>query len=691
MRRFAVPFMITLLLPLVSMTQERINTETPPVGLVKPLDVPVAWKDVRTLVIRSGDQRQTSFYLEDIVTGKRIPTENPGLWRADTTRYGLDDQALNPVRSPDGKYVAYTMNNDLYAKELATGKVRRFTHDGSKTILNGYASWVYYEEILGRSSNYRSFWWSPDSRRIAFFRCDDTHVSMFPIYVADGQYGYLEETRYPKAGGENPQVKIGFVTIEDQEGIVWADFNPVEDQYFGQPFWTPDGTALLVQWMNRDQNTLKLYSVDPLDGSGKIIYREDQPAWLEWISEPVFWGNGVLMVRDFESWQQIYFCSLDGKDLRKLTEGRNWGMILHGTDPRGDYLFFSARREISTRSDVYRIPLSGTKRKKDPSIRRLTTGEYHNTNVLFSPDSRNFTVLCSNVSTPSRSLLYNVDKGLVRQLGDSRGDVYDLEMERGNVPVSEVHFLTTEDGFTIPAIITWPIDMEKGKKYPVLVNVYGGPNNGSVMDRWVSPASKYHWARKGVIQITMDHRGSGHCGKKGLDMMHRNLGKWEIHDYKLWIDYLRSLGCADNHRTGITGYSYGGYVTALAVCTAGDYFQYGIAGAGVYDWDFYDTHYTERFMDTPQDNPEGYRNASVLGHCGTYGTFGPSVLFITHGTSDDNVHFQNAMRLVDELMKKNKHFRLMMYPAARHGYRGYQGTFSKAEEIAFWTHYLLEE
>ena len=189
----------------------------------------------------------------------------------------------------------------------------------------------------------------------------------------------------------------------------------------------------------------------------------------------------------------------------------------------------------------------------------------------------------------------------------------------------------------------------------------------------------------------MDHRGSGHCGKRGLDMMYRNLGKWEVHDYKLWIDYLREKGCADPGKVGITGYSYGGYVTALAVCTAGDYFPYGIAGAGVYDWMFYDTHYTERFMDTPEDNPEGYKNGSVLEQCGTYGSFGPSVLMITHGTSDDNVHFQNAMRLTGELMKTNKHFRFMMYPGQRHGYRGYQGTFSAAEEMAFWTRYLLGE
>lgn len=691
MRRILLPVIFSLVIPLILLGQERVIPETPPSGLVKPMEHPVLWKDHRTLLLRSADQQMSRFICEDIHTGKRTVTDDAGWSPADHSGYGLDIQAKNPTLSPDGKYVAYTLDNDLYAKKLETGEVRRFTFDGSPTVLNGYASWVYYEEILGRSSNYRSFWWSPDSRRLAFFRCDDSYVPMFPIYVAEGQHGYLEETRYPKAGDENPQVKIGIVSVDKGSSIHWADFDPADDQYFGQPFWTPGGESLLVQWMNRDQNLLLLYSVDLPDGTKKLIYREEQATWLDWISEPLFTSAGILMVRDHESWQQVYLCSLDGKELRKLTDGMNWGVTLHGTDPGHKNLFFSARREISTRSDVYMVPLGKDNKGKQPVIRRLTVGELHNTNVLFSPDYRHFTVMASNVSTPSRSMLYAVDKGLLRILGDSRGESYDALVAAGNVPQQEVHFITTEDGFTIPAIITWPLDREEGKKYPVLVNVYGGPDNGSVMDRWIAPATRYHWARKGVIQITMDHRGSGHCGKRGLDMMYRNLGKWEVHDYKLWIDYLREKGCADPGKVGITGYSYGGYVTALAVCTAGDYFPYGIAGAGVYDWMFYDTHYTERFMDTPEDNPEGYKNGSVLEQCGTYGSFGPSVLMITHGTSDDNVHFQNAMRLTGELMKTNKHFRFMMYPGQRHGYRGYQGTFSAAEEMAFWTRYLLGE
>lgn len=202
MKRLAVSFFLILTMPLQPYAQERFPLEISPGGLVKPLDTPISWKDKRTLLLRSGNQQEAAYFQEDIVTGKRLRTEGPSFPAEGSSNYVLQENAINPTLSPDGRYVAYTVDNDLYATELTSGKVIRFTHDGNKTILNGRASWVYYEEILGRSSNYRSFWWSPDSRRIAFFRSDDTNVPMFPIYVANEQHGFLEETRYPKAGDE---------------------------------------------------------------------------------------------------------------------------------------------------------------------------------------------------------------------------------------------------------------------------------------------------------------------------------------------------------------------------------------------------------------------------------------------------------------------------------------------------------
>ncbi len=669
---------------------QKAIAQTLPEGAVQPCPTPVRWEDNVTLLMTDGNRENMKCYKENIVSGVREDAEMP-VPALEKLNVELPDGAQNPQLSPDGAYVAYTLQNDLYSKEVATGKIIRYTHDGSEVILNGWASWVYYEEILGRPSKYCSFWWSPDSRHLAFFRCDDTQVPMFPIYVAEGQHGYVERTRYPAAGDPNPEVRVGIVPAAGGN-VVWAQFDSKDDQYFGTPFWAPDGKNLWLQWMNRGQDHLKLYTINPADGSKTMVYEEKTETWLDWVANPIFMEKGFLMVRDFEKWQQVYLCPWDGSAITRLTDGRNWGLSIIGTDPKTNTLYYSARAEISTRNDVYGVALPNGKKSWKPAPKRLTSGDYNYTGVLFSPDYKYFVASYSNVSTPTEVGLFNVKKGKVRVLGSARGPKYDQLTALGDIPQTTLHFITTEDGFTIPATITLPLHMDKSKKYPVIVSIYGGPDAGTVMDRWSNPAGAYKWASEGVIQINMDHRGSGHCGKAGMDMMHRDLGHWEINDYKLWIDYLRRIAPVNEDKVGITGYSYGGYISAYAVITAGDYFQYGIAGAGVHDWSLYDTHYGERFMDTPQDNPKGYASSSVIQNADKYNTYGKkSVLCITHGTSDDNVHFQNSVQLVDALMKTGKHFEFMIYPAARHGYRSYQSDFSDAEDDAFWTRYLLED
>lgn len=671
-----------------------------PQGLTQSCPTPSGWKDAKTFTLFNGDYRNPTYFEENVETGARVQVEGtnpmaraprPAGGAQGQSPYGLEADAKNPTLSPDNAWVAYTLNNDLYAKELATNKVVRYTFDGSETTLNGWASWVYYEEILGRGSRYRSFWWSPDSRHLAFFRCDDQKVPMFPIYVADGQHGYTERTRYPKAGDPNPEVKIGIVPVAGG-AVTWADFNEKDDQYFGTPFWTPTGDALWVQWMNRDQDHLILYSVAPADGSKKKVYEEQVDTWLDWVGNPLFVDKGFLMVRDFEKWQQVYLCPWDGSAATRLTSGNNWGLRILAVDTKTQTLFYSARKEISTHNDIYSVSMVPSKKKTEPAPKRLTEGDYNFSGAQFSPDYKYFTVSYSNVSTPTVSALFSVKKGLVRILGDQKGPEYDRQMELGNVPVTEIHYITTADGFTIPATITYPLHMDKSKTYPVIVSIYGGPDAGTVMDSWTNPERVYSWAKEGVIQIAMDHRGSGHCGKLGMDMMHRDLGHWEINDYKLWIDYFASIAPINRNKVGITGFSYGGYISAYAVITAGDYFQYGLAGAGVHDWSLYDSHYGERFMDLPKDNPEGYKTSSVVQNAQKYGTYDKeTVLYMTHGTSDDNVHYQNSMQLVKALMQTGHHFQFMIYPGERHGYGGFQGQFFSKENEAFWRRYLLDQ
>lgn len=658
-----------------------------------PVPVPVAWEDATHYRVNKGNGMTPGTFVVDLKTGREQPYEAPA--DAYSVKIVNDDiyyvaagrerrltqtpeAEKNPTLSPDGRWVAFTRGGDLYAIRLADGREIRYTHDGTDLILNGWASWVYYEEILGRASRYRSFWWSPDSRTLAFFRADDTDVPMFPIYNSKGKHGFLERTHYPKAGDPNPRVRVGLVAVEGGK-VVWADFNEKDDQYFGRPFWRPDGSQLLVQWMNRDQNNLKLYAIDPADGTKKEIYDEKQPTWIDWIGDLTWLKDGFLMVRDFDGWQQIYYHLADGRLKAQLTDGKLWNTRIVRADEKNRTVYFTSNAEIPTRTDFYAVRFDGS------GMRRLTSGDYTYTNICLSPDNRRFLCCYSNVSTPTRMALIDVKNGKVKDLADAKGAAF----ERYQLALPEMVWMKTDDGFDLPATVIWPLHIEPGKKYPVIISIYGGPNAGTVFDSWKGIGINQWWAKEGVIQIAIDHRGSGKCGKNGLNFMHRNLGKWEMADYTAWVKWLCEKTFVDPARIGITGGSYGGYITAFALTYGSDYFKYGIANFGVMDWALYDSHYTERYMDSPADNPEGYTFNSVMTHAARYKGGDHSMLRIVHGTMDDNVHMQNSIQLIDTLQNLDKPFEFMLYPGERHGWRGAKAVHLKHDNYRFWYHYLL--
>lgn len=592
---------------------------------------------------------------------------------------------VNPTYSPDSTRIAYTLNNDLYSIEVRTGEIVRHTWDGSELILNGYASWVYYEEIFGRPSKYRAFWWSPDSKILAYYRFDNSKVPMFPIYLPDGHHGHLNQTRYPKAGDNNPEVKIGFVSAGGGE-TVWADFNPKIDQYFGTPFWSGDGTKLMVSWMDRAQDNLELFSVNPLTGSKVSVYKEHQKSWIDWMDGMLFTSEGIYIVRDFTGWQQIYFLSYDGKKFQQQTTGQNWGVnLLKIVDKK--YLFFTARRETSIRTDIYRLNL------KTKDIERVSYGDLNFTEVSVSDDGRTVRAKASNSHTPTQlveikiPVLGGLNKKDIQILSDSKGP----EFSKYALAMPEIVYIPTRDGVSLPALVTWPVDFDKNKKYPVKAYLYGGPDNPQVIDRWrgISMSTQW-WANHGVIQIVIDTRCSGHYGKKGVELCYRNLGVQELKDFIDDIKFFRGFSFVDENKIGVEGFSFGGTMTTLCVTEGSDYFKYGIAGGGVYDWSLYDTHYGERYMDRPQDNEGGYDSSRVLDRLSNYKGDKTNMLRITHGTGDDNVHFQNTLQLIDRLQKEHKDFELMIYPGGMHGYRGDQGIHSSMQDYKFWYRYLLD-
>jgi dipeptidyl-peptidase 4 len=590
------------------------------------------------------------------------------------------EKEVNPTLSPDQQYVAFTRKNDLYTIHLDSRKEQRLTADGSDLILNGYASWVYYEEILGRPTRYRSFWWSPDSKSIAFMRMDDTRVPMFPIYYETGQHGGLENTRYPKAGDPNPTVKIGVVSPAGGS-IAWADFDEQADQYFGMPYWRPDGQALWVQWMNRNQDTLKICEVNLRNGSRKTLYEETQETWVDLDDQggrisflqktPAF-----ILKSDKDGWENLYLHNMDGSLKSRLTEGKFWATSIEHIDEAKKVLFFTARHENSTRTDLYRVGLDGK------NLQRLTFGEFtHRTNL--SPNGSFFLTQYSNSITPDRLAVVDGKGKMVKELGDSKGPGFD-EYELAKTEILRVK---SEDGlYDLPLRITWPLDYDPAKKYPVIINIYGGPNAGTVRDGWQYNGQQQWWASEGLVQVAIDHRASGHFGKNGVNYMHRNLGVWELKDYTTVVKWLHTKGI-DAERVCISGFSYGGYMTCLALTAGADYFTHGLAGGSVTDWQLYDTHYTERFMDTPQDNPSGYKQGAVLTHTGKY----KGLLRIYHGTMDDNVHLQNSLQLVKKLQESKRHFEFMVYPGGRHGWGGPQSAHSTNENNSFIYRNLLKK
>jgi len=575
---------------------------------------------------------------------------------------------VNPSYSPDSTKIAFTRDNDLYVADVATEAETRLTFDGTELILNGYASWVYYEEILGRQSNYKSFWWSPDSKKIGFYRYDNSGVNMFPIFSPFGQDGKLTQTRYPKAGETNPSVKVGIISLEDG-GTVWADFDYGQDQYFGIPFWSKDSREFYVAREPRRQNTLDLYAVDASDGSKRQVYHEEYPTWLDWIENMIFTDNGFYMARNFETgWEQIYFLGFDGK-LKRLTDGKNWAVSLLRADEKTGDLWFLAKRDSRVNTALYRLDRKGR-------VVTLTDPEMNLTKVKFSEDGKTFDADLSTASVPTRTVRCDSRKGYAA--GFETVAPPDPKFVLSELPSPQLVRIEN-DGFDLYGLISYPRGFDPTKKYPVVMQLYGGPGTPYVRNSWRNRDSKDDWCfENGIIYIVVDPRSSGENGRRGMDQAFRQMTVVELQDYIAWAKWLKGFDYVT--KIGVEGFSFGGTTTAMLVLRWPEYFCCGIAGGGVYDWMLYDSHYTERFMDTPQDNPEGYESARVLNYvnenCGR--------LMLTHGTGDDNVHFQNTLQMIDALQKGKVQFDLMIYPDGMHGYRGAQQEHSLDSDHAFW-------
>lgn len=612
-----------------------------------------------------------------------ISVRDRDLWAFDTqtgTTRALTATAgeeRNPRLSPNGAFVAYTRDANLFVYDLEKALERQITTDGSDVVYNGWASWVYMEEILGRATAYAAFWWSPDSTKLAFMRFDDTPVPEFPIYHADGQHGSLERQRYPKAGDPNPWVSMAIATVADGK-LVWMDFPEKADHYLAWPFWTPDSRVLTVQWMNRGQDAIRLYNCDAATGRKTLIHEEKQQTWVEWYEDLTYLKDGSFLLRTgVDGWHHLYLHNGDGSLRKRLTSGAWRVTSLVKVDEAGGAVYVTGKPTKSWDTHLMRVRLDGT------GLETLTRGDgVHRTQL--SPNASFFIDTVSSIAAPAVMNLYRIDGTLVRKLGDQKTPAMDAyAWGRG-----ELFTIPSEDGrFQLPAYWVLPPDFDPKdtkKQYPVIFTIYGGPDAGQVNNTF-PPVAAHYWAQRGVITISVDHRGSGHFGKQGVDLMHRQLGKWEMTDLVTAAKWLRARPFIAKDRIGIAGSSYGGYTTAMALTFGAEHFNFGQAGASVTSWDLYDTVYTERYMDTPKENPDGYKNGAVLTWAERY----KGGLRLTHGTIDDNVHLQNTVQVVDWLVTHNKPFELMLYPDSRHGTQASQRAHATRESHDFWMRTLL--
>jgi len=580
---------------------------------------------------------------------------------------------VNARFSPDSKKIAYTKNKDLYIFDLEANKEIRLSFDASDRIYNGYSSWVYMEEILDRPSRYAAFWWSPDGNKIAYLRTDETDVPLFTLNrldEADGIHGKLEQVPYPKAGDPNPKVKMGIADIATAK-TTWVKTDYSVDQYLAWPFWTPDSMKLAIQVINRDQNDMKFILADPATGDYIQIYNETQKAWLDFYKDIYVMNNGsgfiVNSVRD--GWKNLYYYSWDNRLIARLTNLNFRVTSLDKVDEDQKVVFFTATGPESTDSHCFKVGLDGK------NLVQITSGPGTHM-VSISPKGTWFIDTWNSINSAGSIVAIDKKGKQVREIHKFEQQVYDPSKHSR----AELVKIPTSDGlFNMPAIITFPVNFDASKKYPVIFRIYGGPDSKNVSNSWQGNNPSWD-SQNGIITFTVDHRGSRHFGKRGLDYLYRSLGKWEILDYEDAVKWLLGKPYIDGTRMGITGSSYGGYMTCLALTKGADFWTHGFAGSSVTDWRLYDDIYTERYMDTPQDNPEGYKDGSAL----TYAKNLKGKLYLIHGDIDDNVHMQNTIYLISKLQDEGKSFQFMLYPGNRHGISGQKGIHARNEANNFW-------
>jgi dipeptidyl-peptidase-4 len=558
--------------------------------------------------------------------------------------------------SPDGSSVAFVRNNNLFVVDAAGKQEKQLTTSGGERLLNGKLDWVYQEEIYGRG-NFRGYWWSPDSKALAYLQIDESPVKPYAVVDHVPTEMALEWSAYPLAGAPNPIARVfvvetanGATTTLSQKG--YEDVEPL----IVDVTWTPDARNVVYQIQNREQSWLDVVRASRTNGDATKLLRETTPAWVERQDAGIrfFKDGSMLLLSERSGFKHAYRVARDGATQTALTSGEWEVRDIHGIDEKNGWIYFSGTKDSPIETHVYRMKLDGS------AVQRLSApGSSHA--ATFNAALTMWIDAASNVTTPTHVSLVDAGGKPLRVVSENRVSVLD------EFALSQPRFVhvPTRDGFVMEGMLIPPVNVDPSKKYPIYQLTYSGPHAPLVKNAWGGTTYMFHQllAENGIGVWIVDNRSASGKGMKPAWTSYQNFGPQELRDLEDGVAWLGQQNAwADTSRIVLSGWSFGGFMTSYAM-THSTAFHAGISGGTVTDWRNYDSIYTERYMRTPQNNPIGYettapRNAAKDLH-------GP--LLLIHGTTDDNVHLQNTIQFVYDLEKAGKQFELMLYPRSRHG------------------------
>jgi len=557
----------------------------------------------------------------------------------------------DPKISPDGRFVSFVRDHNLWLVSVADGQERPVTQGGTEEIRKGELDWVYPEELEIKTA----YWWAPDSSGIAYLEMDESKVSQYPLVDFSSPTGEAEMERYPTAGGANPIVRVFVVSLNGGEPRA-MDTGAETDIYIPRVNWLTDSKQLAIQRLNRAQTRLDFLIAETSTGQTHTALSENDPNWIN-LSDDLYFlkdGKRFLWSSERSGYRHLYLFDLEGKQLAQLTKGEWEVSAIDAVDETKGLVYFTATEKSPLERQLYRVALDGT------GFARITKDAGTHA-AIFSPNTAAFYDTYSNTATPQRQDLCRADGSRIAAINENK------VAELADYHLSPTEFLTVKsrDGVQLNASIIKPPDFNPQKKYPVLAYTYGGPHAQVVRNGWGGANFLWHqlMAQKGYIIFSLDNRGSAGRGHAFETPLHFRLGAQELSDQRDGVQYLKSLPYVDSTRIGIWGWSYGGHMTLHAMFEAGDDFKAGFAGGPVTNWRYYDTIYTERYLGLPQKNEKGYQDSSPV----KYAAQLKGKLLIAHGTGDDNVHYANTLSVINALIEAGKYVEVLAFPGRGHG------------------------